>query len=95
MRACFHCMPCTAAWAEALPRVKACPPHASHALLQIACQEHWSGWQNNSPHTLPSATSRGGKCSAVCTQAGTIQLMRETGRHLCCCPLPPLRRCVP
>ncbi|KAL4443898.1 hypothetical protein ABPG75_011635 [Micractinium tetrahymenae] len=44
---------------------------------QIACQEHWSGWQESSPNRLPNG--RGGTCSAACTQAGTLQLLRETG----------------
>lgn len=44
---------------------------------QIACQEHWSGWQTGTPHTLPSPN--GGVCSTVCTRQGTQQLMRETG----------------
>ena len=81
MRACLHCMPCTLL-GRGSPHAAGLPSACAHALLQIACQEHWSGWQNDSPHTLPSGTSRGGMCSAVCTQAGTMQLMRETGRHL-------------
>ena len=48
-------------------------------LVQIACQQHWSGWQDQSPHTLPSAG--GGVCSTVCTRDGTLQLIRQTGKH--------------
>ncbi|KAL4449525.1 hypothetical protein ABPG77_007169 [Micractinium sp. CCAP 211/92] len=44
---------------------------------QIDCQEHWTGWQEASPQRLPNG--RGGTCSAACTQAGTLQLLRETG----------------
>ncbi|KAL4855201.1 Calponin y domain-containing protein [Chlorella vulgaris] len=44
---------------------------------QVECQQHWSGWQERSPHTL--AAAGGGKCSTVCTRDGTLQLMRETG----------------
>lgn len=45
--------------------------------IQIDCQEHWTGWQEASPQRLPNG--RGGTCSAACTQAGTLQLLRETG----------------
>lgn len=44
---------------------------------QVECQQHWSGWQERSQHTLTAAG--GGKCSTVCTRDGTLQLMRETG----------------
>ena len=48
-------------------------------LWQIACDSHWSGWQEDSPHALPASDGSGRACSAVCTREGTLRLAREAG----------------
>lgn len=49
------------------------------SIPQVACQQHWSGWQRGSPHTMPAGDGTGGMCSTACTREGTLQLLRQTG----------------
>ena len=44
---------------------------------QVACQRHWSKWQQASPYQV--TTSNGDVCSVGCTKAATEEMMRTTG----------------